>query len=67
MLSPDESHVELMSKFADYTGMSVPHIWLVDPITKGFSVYHEGSLIASQRLELPEYSVVIELFDIFLG
>ena len=65
VLSPDESHAELMSKFADYSGIHIPHIWLVDPITKGFSIYREGSLISSQRLELPEYSVVIELSDIF--
>ena len=65
VLSPDDSCAELMSRFADYANMGVPHIWLVDPIARRFSIYREGSLIASPRLELPQHSVVIELSDIF--
>ena len=65
VLSPDDSYADLMSRFADYAAIGVRHLWLVDPVSRGFSVYRDRSLLASSRLELTEHSIVIELSDIF--
>lgn len=65
VLSPDDSYADLMHKFADYAAFGVAHIWLVDPIIRRFSVYHDGSLTAVAQLEVPEHAVSIRLSDIF--
>ena len=65
VLSPAESHAELMRKFADYAAIGIPHIWLVDPIAKRFSIYHDESLTATTKLEVPEHGVSIRPSDIF--
>lgn len=65
VLSPDDSHAELMRKFADFAALGVPHIWLVDPIAKRLSIYHDESLTATPRLEISEHAVLIRHADIF--
>jgi Uma2 family endonuclease len=65
VLSPDDSYSELMAKFADYASLGVSHVWLVDPVTKRFSVYHDGSLTATPQLEVSAHDVVLRLGDIF--
>lgn len=65
VLSPADSHAELMRKFADYARLSIPHIWLVDPIAKQLSIYRDGSLIATPRLELPDHSFAITACEVF--
>ena len=65
VLSPDDSHAELMRRFADYSAAGVPNIWLVDPITRCFSIYHDRSLTASAVLEIPAYNVAIRPADIW--
>ena len=65
VLSPNDIMAEQLSKFSDYASAGIPHIWLVDPMDKRFWVYRDESLIATPRLELPEYSVVITATDVF--
>ena len=65
VLSPNDSHAELMRKFADYASLGIPHIWLVDPIAKRFSIYHDESLTAMPQFEVPGHSVSIRPADIF--
>jgi Uma2 family endonuclease len=65
VLSPDDSHTELMRKFADYAALGVPDIWLVDPIARRFSTYHDESLSSTQQFEMPSYGVLIRPSDIF--
>lgn len=65
VLSPDDRYADLMLKFADYAEMGIPHVWLVDPISRRFAIYRDGSLIATPQFELTEYSFVIRLSDLF--
>lgn len=65
VLSPDESHAELMRKFEDYERLGVRHIWLVDPIAQRFAIYHAASLTDTRELKLGEHNVTIRLADIF--
>ena len=65
ILSPNDSYLQLMHKFSEYAAIGVPHIWLVDPITRRFSIYHDGSLTATATLELPEHGVLIRQKDVF--
>lgn len=65
ILSPDDSHAELMRKFADYASIGIPRIWLVDPITRRFSIYNDESLMATTQLEVAEHGVFIRVFDVF--
>jgi len=65
VLSPDDSYAELMRRFADYAAIGIPHIWLVDPIDKQLSIYHDKSLTASARLEVPAFGVSICPADIW--
>ena len=65
VLSPDDSHAELMRRFADYAAVGVPNIWLVDPITQCLSIYHDRSLTASAVLAIPGYNVAIRPADIW--
>jgi Uma2 family endonuclease len=41
----------MMRKFADYSAMGIPQIWVVDPATGAFMRYADGSLTASTRFE----------------
>src|SRR5262249_18773066 len=65
VLSPDDSHAELMRKFTDYAEIGVPHIWLVDPVARRFSVYRDESLIGTTQFEVPAHGVLIRQSDIF--
>ena len=65
VLSPDDSYAELMRKFADYASLGIPHIWLVDPIAKRLSIYHDESLDAVRQLEVLAHGLVVRPSDVF--
>ena len=65
VLSPDDSHAELMRKFADYASLGIPHIWLVDPIARRLSIYHDESLEAVRQFEVPAHGLVVRPSDLF--
>jgi len=65
VLSPDDSHAELMRKFEEYEGMGVKHIWLIDPLAKRFSIYHAASLTDARELTIASHSITIRRADLF--
>jgi Uma2 family endonuclease len=67
VLSPEDRIPRMMRKFADYSAMGIPQIWVVDPATGVFMRYADGSLTASTRfegagIEFP-FSAVTELLQ----
>ena len=65
VLSPEDSYAELMRKFADYAALGIPHIWLVDPIARRLSIYHDEGLEAVRQFEVSVHGVVIRPSDVF--
>ena len=51
VLSPEDRISSMMRKFADYSAMGIPQIWVVDPATGAFMRYADGSLTESNRFE----------------
>jgi Uma2 family endonuclease len=44
VLSPSGTIQKMLRKLADYSSMSIPQIWIVDPDTGSFFRYLEGSV-----------------------
>ena len=44
IISKDDRHQDLMQKLEEYREWGVPHIWLIDPLTRRFSMYTELGL-----------------------
>lgn len=65
ILSPDDSYTELRRKFEDYELLGIPHIWLVDPITRSFAIYRQASLTNVGELTIPSHNFTLRLADIF--
>jgi Uma2 family endonuclease len=57
VVSPGDSHEELMTKLAEYAAMGVTHAWIVEPGLESLSVYDRGSLLRVDAFELPEFSL----------
>jgi Uma2 family endonuclease len=55
ILSKDDRHSDLMQKLEEYRRWGVPHIWVIDPSTKRFSMYNELGLQNVSSLVLTEY------------
>jgi len=53
VLSPDDRHANVMSKFEEYREFGIPHIWLVDPQRRRLSVFDAAGLRSVDRFELP--------------
>jgi Uma2 family endonuclease len=65
VISPDDRYEDIVEKLADYQTLGVPHIWLLNPKLKSFSIYRDGSLTATSALALPGYGILISPVDIF--
>lgn len=64
IVSPDDRHLDLMQKLEEYRQWGVQHIWVVNPITRKFSIYSELGLQNVSSLSLPNYPLQLtaELF-----
>jgi Uma2 family endonuclease len=65
ILSKDDRHFDLMQKLEDYRVWGVPHIWVVDPSTKRFSLYSELGLQHVSSLSLPGYPFELTPAELF--
>ena len=65
ILSPDEHYHDLIQKLEEYLQWGVLNIWVVDPITKRFSVYTELGLQNVSSLALPDYDLELTPANLF--
>ena len=64
IVSPDDTHAEIMKKVREYHAMGVKHIWLIDPEARDLSVYDGHSISSVEALELPEFEFRITIDDL---
>lgn len=65
ILSKDNRHSDLMQKLEEYRCWGVANIWVIDPITKRFSVYNDLGLQNVSCLTLPGYPFQLAPSDLF--
>lgn len=64
VLSPEDTYVRLMRKLADYEGMGIPAIWVVDPETGVFERYENRQLSRREQWSLPERGMEFAVSEI---
>ena len=65
ILSKDDRHSDLMQKLEDYQSFGVPNIWVIDPMTKRFSIYTELGLQHVSSFALSGYPFQLAPADLF--
>jgi Uma2 family endonuclease len=65
IVSKDDRHQDLMQKLEEYREWGVPHIWVIDPLTKRFSMYTEFGLRNVSSLSLPDYPIQLTPAELF--
>jgi Uma2 family endonuclease len=65
ILSKDDRHSDLMEKLEEYRKWGVPHIWVIDPSTKRFSIYTEFGLQNVSSLSLSDYPFQLTPAELF--
>ena len=63
--SKDDRHLDLMQKLEEYREWGVPHIWVIDPATKRFSMYSELGLQNVSSLGLSDYPFQLTPAELF--
>jgi Uma2 family endonuclease len=67
VLSKDDRYHDLMEKLEEYRQWGVPHIWVIDPLSKRFSMYTELGLQNVSSLSLPAYPIQFAPQELFAG
>jgi len=67
ILSKDDRHSDLMQKLEEYLAWGVANIWVVDPITKRFSMYTHLGLQNVSSFSLAGYPFQLTPSDLFSG
>ncbi len=65
IISKDDRYLDLMQKIEEYYRWGVPHIWVIDPTTRRFSMYTEIGLQNVSSLSLPDYSFQLTPAELF--
>ena len=65
VLSKDDRYSDLMQKLDEYREWRVPHIWVIDPSTKRFSMYTELGLQHVSSLGLSDYPFQLTPAELF--
>jgi Uma2 family endonuclease len=65
ILSKDDRHNNLMEKLEEYRIWGVPHIWVIDPHAKRFSIYTERRLQNVSSLALADYPLELTQDTLF--
>jgi len=65
ILSKDDRHSDLMQKLEEFRQWGVPHIWVIDPLTKRFSMYTERGLEKVSSLSLSDYPFQLTPAELF--
>lgn len=66
VLSPDDRIGYIVPKLEEYREWGVENIWLADPEDRKLFVYGASGLHEVERLELPQYSIVMTKDQIFV-
>jgi Uma2 family endonuclease len=64
VLSPDDTVQGLDEKLVDYAAMGIPHVWVVDPKTAVFKLYHDGGLTPLAGCSLSARAVSFDFAEI---
>ena len=67
ILSKDDRYLDIMQKLEEYREWGVPHIWVIDPVAKRFSMYTEVGLQNVSSLSLAEYPIQLTPAELFAG
>jgi Uma2 family endonuclease len=65
IVSPGDRYIEIHDKLEEYRRWGITHIWLMDPMSRTFSVFDDAGLREVPVLELPEYELTIQKSDVF--
>ena len=65
ILSPDDSYSDTEQRAADYLGMGVRAVWIVDPQSRTGRMCVGNAWTAARRLEVPGTPIFAELDEIF--
>jgi len=65
IVSPHDSHSELMAKLEEYRGWGIRHIWVIDPAVRSLATYADAGLRRCERLTVPEFELSITPQDLF--
>jgi Uma2 family endonuclease len=65
ILSKDDRYSDVMQKLDEYREWGVPHIWVIDPSTKRFSMYTELGLQNVSSLGLADYQFQLMPAELF--
>jgi Uma2 family endonuclease len=65
ILSPDDTYSDTQERAADYRGMGVQTIWIIDPRTRTARVCVEDTWSAASRLEVPGTAIYVDLSRLF--
>jgi Uma2 family endonuclease len=62
ILSPEDSMTRTLEKLADYEGMGIGAIWVIEPKKRRYLLYRNGQLAPAAVFELPgsAFSVALE-------
>ncbi len=64
-VSPDDRHVDILTKLGEYRTFGVRNIWLINPENKQLSVFDSNGLREVPSLTLPEYGFEVKSADLF--
>jgi len=67
ILSPEDTHMQLVVRLDDYLAMGVPECWVIDPKLRRGSVYSRAGLIPARdgKLTLSGASLTVDLAPLF--
>jgi Uma2 family endonuclease len=65
ILSPDDSYTETQSRSADYLGMGVPCVWIIDPTSRTGRQCIGNVWTAAEILTVPETAILVNLPKLF--
>jgi Uma2 family endonuclease len=66
IVSPDDRVGDMNAKLRDYFDSGVPNIWVVDPLTRAFTMHEPGgSRTVADRVETVDGTVSIDVAELF--
>jgi Uma2 family endonuclease len=65
IISKDDRYLDLMQKLEEYREWGVPHIWVIDPSTRRFSMYTELGLQNVSSFGLHDYPFQLTPAELF--
>ena len=66
IVSPNDTHEEIMARLRDFHALGVSHIWLADPGLRSLATYDGTHLTEVLEVEVPEIGLKLRLDEIIL-